>query len=350
MLQEIVLKACAYDPKARYQSAADMLADLNKTEEKYRKNVTGKYQGNNNNNASKQKKDPSSGDTSCTKQETKIVPAPPRNPVKPLQITLLCIGILLVLSLLLLLTRHKHSWIPATCTSPQLCTSCGETAGNPLGHDWLDATCTTKKMCSMCGISGGNKLDHIWLDATCTTEKTCSLCGITSGSKLDHIWKDATQDAPRTCTLCGLTDGRSLGYSLTDCTVLSSSNGAYATKDVESGNWTDTFGNSYPKSLRFWVANLPNWSNSEYIELSLNGSYSTLDLTMAAEESSANGTRSKIRVYASNTLLYESNWIDNMTPIEASLDVKGYNKLKIECITDSPDFCYCIVAGSLFRD
>ena len=48
---------------------------------------------------------------------------------------------------------------------------------------------------------------HSWVDATCTTPKTCYTCGEVSGFALGHQWVDATYDAPKTCSVCGLTEG-----------------------------------------------------------------------------------------------------------------------------------------------
>lgn len=37
---------------------------------------------------------------------------------------------------------HVHDWRAADCTSPQKCTSCGETQGEALGHSYTNGTCT----------------------------------------------------------------------------------------------------------------------------------------------------------------------------------------------------------------
>lgn len=53
---------------------------------------------------------------------------------------------------------HAHSWVDATCTSPKICSACGETSGNALGHQWIDATYDTPKTCSVCGKQEGTSL------------------------------------------------------------------------------------------------------------------------------------------------------------------------------------------------
>lgn len=49
--------------------------------------------------------------------------------------------------------------------------------------------------------------EHIWNDATCVSPKTCSTCGETEGVVLDHQWVDATTSSPKTCSACGATEG-----------------------------------------------------------------------------------------------------------------------------------------------
>ncbi len=39
-------------------------------------------------------------------------------------------------------TAHEHNYLDATCTSPKVCTDCGETYGEALGHDYVDGKCT----------------------------------------------------------------------------------------------------------------------------------------------------------------------------------------------------------------
>ncbi len=51
---------------------------------------------------------------------------------------------------------------------------------------------------------------HTWLDATCTAPKTCSSCHMTVGSPSGHIWIGTSATAPKTCKFCGITDSSTL--------------------------------------------------------------------------------------------------------------------------------------------
>jgi serine/threonine protein kinase len=62
---------------------------------------------------------------------------------------------------------------------------------------------------------------HIWTEATCTTPATCKICGRTKGTALGHHWMDATCTTPRTCSICGETEGNALGHAWKDATCTS---------------------------------------------------------------------------------------------------------------------------------
>ncbi len=76
--------------------------------------------------------------------------------------------------------EHIHTPGPAaTCTSPQVCTTCDAILVGEKGHSaGAEATCTTDKICKVCGVilevAKGHKLG---VPATCTTPQTCTVCG-----------------------------------------------------------------------------------------------------------------------------------------------------------------------------
>ena len=109
--------------------------------------------------------------------------------------------------------QEKHNWVAATCTSPTICSDCGETKGEPLGHDWMAATCTQPKTCKVCGQIEGDPIDHSWKEATCTEPKTCTVCGKTEGEPLGHSWEEATCTKAKTCSVCGATEGEMLEHT-----------------------------------------------------------------------------------------------------------------------------------------
>ena len=55
-------------------------------------------------------------------------------------------------------TVHQHTWKDATCEEPQICKTCYEKKGSPLGHTWIDATYDAPKTCITCGETSGDIL------------------------------------------------------------------------------------------------------------------------------------------------------------------------------------------------
>lgn len=94
--------------------------------------------------------------------------------------------VLIVLSVLLTGCCFQHEWTEATCTTPQTCTKCSKTEGEPLPHEWENATCTSPQTCKVCGVAQGTALGHDWIDATCTEPKKCKVCEKIEGEPLGH--------------------------------------------------------------------------------------------------------------------------------------------------------------------
>lgn len=114
----------------------------------------------------------------------------------------------------LLTACHKHDWVEATCTEPQICLSCGEVEGNALGHTWEQATCTKPKTCSVCGKTEGQALGHKGTP-TCDEDVTCSVCGGIIKAT-GHTWEEATCINAKKCSVCGKTEGEALGHEVVD--------------------------------------------------------------------------------------------------------------------------------------
>ena len=53
---------------------------------------------------------------------------------------------------------------------------------------------------------------HRWTEATCTEPQICADCGEVGSPALGHDWIDATYDSPMTCRRCGVTSGDPKGY------------------------------------------------------------------------------------------------------------------------------------------
>ena len=113
-------------------------------------------------------------------------------------------------------SSHEHEWEAATCETPRVCETCGETDGEPLGHTWQEATCLAPKTCTVCGKTEGKKSeDHVWSEATCTEREKCVLCGRVNfhTEPLGHDWIAPTLEAPYTCARCGEQQGEPLQLS-----------------------------------------------------------------------------------------------------------------------------------------
>lgn len=143
---------------------------------------------------------------------------------------------------------------------------------------------------------------------------------------------------------------QSVSYPLSSCEIVRSSNEQGSTTDIKLGDWEDKFGNIYSNSLRFWVADLENWSDTEYIVYSLNAEFRELTLEIAAETTNARNGSTKISVYVDDTLVYESPWIDNDTPpVSETLWIEDATQIKIICTTSSAANCYSIVSAMLYK-
>ena len=117
---------------------------------------------------------------------------------------ILLLVLAMVLVFLLWGCECTHKWEAATCTSGEVCSSCGETQGEPLGHDWKKATCDTPQTCRVCGETQG-EAGHTWKEATCSNAKTCSTCGLKEGTSLAHDYvfdKFINDEMQYRCQVC----------------------------------------------------------------------------------------------------------------------------------------------------
>ena len=265
-LQRIVLKACAFDPKDRYQTAEEMLRDLQAVNSgTFRPkvdplpavrgvDVNAEDDRDNEKNWAER-----SGEISCipesledethgifpsrrkddepqplidetsdeSKEQTQLekrenkpemnLPGetvPKLSPNKDFRRIWVgfAIGVGALALLLLFGYFTVHKWEPATCTRPETCSICGKTRGSALGHDYTPATCTTPEICTRCGETLGTANGHDFMTATCTSPATCRRCGETQGTALGHDWAPATCTTPETCRNCSATQGTALGH------------------------------------------------------------------------------------------------------------------------------------------
>lgn len=60
-------------------------------------------------------------------------------------------------------TVHVHNWIPSTCYTPETCSECGETRGEPKPHYFYNKNCTTQpSVCEDCGYVTDGPPGHVY--------------------------------------------------------------------------------------------------------------------------------------------------------------------------------------------
>ena len=209
-LKAIVMKACAYSPAERYQSAQELqqalaacaqpplihpqeptILDIPHPDEPTQDSTAGAFEG------IQSKNEPEE-----SPEQKKPVTNRMRTAVIAAVLILACCGIGIFGYLN---CWFGHAWQAADCTTAKTCTRCSAVAEEPLGHLWQEATCTTPKTCTRCGITEGESLGHSWEAATCTTPKTCTRCGVTEGEALGHNW--LTMEELSYCTRCEFPNG-----------------------------------------------------------------------------------------------------------------------------------------------
>ena len=246
-LKRIVLKACSYDAKDRYQSAEEMLKDLNALGGRFESVVTA--------SAKEPEKDktisghiPVNGPVQETEktielfektEETSIGSAaaeeeetvgafsnPPQPITKPKKKKWPAIlGGLVAVLVLAAGLYFLPGWTPATCDAPEMHKLLGITRGEALGHDWGGWTVVTEPGCTEEGLEQricAKDPEHVetqpiaatghnYTTATCTEPSVCTVCGEESTGAIGHDWGDVSYiwssdnssvTAKRTCLRC----------------------------------------------------------------------------------------------------------------------------------------------------
>lgn len=135
---------------------------------------------------------------------------------------------------------------------------------------------------------------------------------------------------------------------LTAATALSSSNESSVPSDICIGDWTDRNGQVYPNALKFWVVDRPNWSNTEYIEYQLDGSYTTFSAIIAAEQGSEANAQMWINFYLDGQIIYSSGLIGGNVTEGVRFPIGDARTIRIECVTNMDAQGHCIVSAALF--
>ncbi len=228
-LKRIVLKACAYDPKKRYQSAEEMLRDLealdgktsvqhsdafvrrSEDQEPEAGDTVGAFNApaparpvQRSAKSEEKKEDGGTGDVTVDAFDRGNAPTPPQP--KPRRKAWPILVGLALLALLAVGFFTVHIWTPATCETAEKCRICGKPRGEALGHDWGEWSVVTEPSCTEAGLEQricANDPSHIetreipatghtWKDATCTEPSVCTVCGAESDGPIGHDWGEPT--------------------------------------------------------------------------------------------------------------------------------------------------------------
>ena len=194
-LKRIVLKACAYDPKDRYQSAEEMLADLEKLggERATGSEVPAR---------SEIEKSIMSTEDVKTVGAFTDPPQPKSEPTPKPKKWPVVLGVIAALVLIAAGLYFLPGWEPATCDTPETHKLLKITRGEALGHaygNWQiieEASCTAagveERVCANDPTHVEQReiplAEHTWIDATCDKPSTCAVCGAESKGPIGHAW------------------------------------------------------------------------------------------------------------------------------------------------------------------
>lgn len=202
---DVILKACAFDPNDRYQTAEDFLADLNllaggnprplenrpsvnrgtqKATPAVSGNATQYAEPDTPRKLSRENDyaDPRLADSDFPRK------APTGKPdVLKMAVCALAVVILIILGMLIPGYFSKENDNTLDQTNSGVGSETGSLPETIHAHTWQDATCTQAKTCLDCGATEGDAAGHDWVAATTLNPKTCSLCGMTEGSPILDI-------------------------------------------------------------------------------------------------------------------------------------------------------------------
>ena len=188
-LQQLVLRACAYEPGQRIRSASELRAELLKLQGMDAAAPLWPER------ASIPEALPEQAPTvqpapqpQQAPEAEAVAPAPkPRKNNSMLYLILAVAAAVLVAGVVCFFTIH--SWPEVSCNETAKCKICGMTSTKVTGHKWQEATCVKPATCSRCGETQGEALGHQLTAATRLSPATCTVCGVTEGDVLQPtVW------------------------------------------------------------------------------------------------------------------------------------------------------------------
>ena len=86
-------------------------------------------------------------------------------------------------------TVHYHTWIPRTCDTPETCTGCGETRGEPKPHYFYNKNCTKEpSVCEDCGYVTEGPPGHVYHSSYDSRCLKCDQQRIFGCTKAGAMW------------------------------------------------------------------------------------------------------------------------------------------------------------------
>lgn len=352
-LASVILKACAFRPEDRYQTAETFLQELNalvgivptpvpkyspaNRDTQKAVSTTGRNETQYaNSDAVKQV---NSKETVYAYSEyRKQAPKPQQTKSgKRLRVGHI-VGIAMIFAIVLCLyclyplMRHEHIWLEATCTAPRTCEKCGAVEGTALGHRWADATCETPKTCKICNETVGSALGHQWIEATYESPKTCSICRKIEGEVLAQPWTYINElshidNYGRVWKMCAESPNHVADSDIND----SNSYLDYTTIGYVTGPVCDHLGNTYTYGLCVDGLDYSEYSITYYIDEQYTTFSGYISMTVDVQADSAAATGKYFEVYGDGVLLGRSPTMTNKLPQQSfSIDVTGVKVLTIQ--------------------
>lgn len=225
---------------------------------------------------------------------------------------------------------HSHSWVDATCTTPKTCYTCGEVSGFALGHQWVDATYDAPKTCSVCGVEEGEKLLY----------EAVFLNELTPIGKYGKLWTSSERQLD--------------SFAHTDV----SDGKAYEDMDTPghtAGPVYDYRGNRYTYGLTVDGSELASY----YVSYNIEGKYTTFSGTCSMSEDMDDNWRASsaqdgkyFDIYGDGQWLFRTNTMkQGETPHSFCIDVTGVEVLTIQYPkTSFPSRIATLFDGKLSND
>jgi hypothetical protein len=118
--------------------------------------------------------------------------------------------------------------------------------------------------------------------------------------------------------------------------------------DISIGNWEDPVGAVYWEAMKFWVADIPGYNCTEYIEYALDDTYGTLSGTIVSSADSDPDARTRVEIYLDGELVFVSDDVGYYDYVPYMIDIRGGKNIRILCTANTAAQAYCVVTAAVF--